>query len=439
MPKQVIAERVLVTGVGVVTPIAVGADHFAQALCAGRSGVGRITAFDCDGFETQIAAEVHDSDFDAADFVTQPKQLKLMSRATRFAVAAAEMARGNAKLDHEAVDPGRLGVSLGVGGMGPVDVDMLASEATAVLAAGHEAGTPTFDVPSFARHYRARTNPILALRGLPNLAAAHVAIQHDARGPNSSVATACTAGSQAIGDAMRMIRQGDADAVLAGGTDAMVNPVGVLGFSMLGTLSRRNDEPSRAARPFDRDRDGFVIGEGAGVVLLERERFARARGAPILAELAGYSATCDAYRITDERPDASGAATAMRRCLADAEADPQDVGYINAHGTGTSMNDRTETRAIREVFRGNADAIPVSSIKSMIGHLLAGAGGVEFCACVLALTSGFAPPTLNYETPDPECDLDYVPNAVRGVRFDVALSNSFGFGGQNACLLIRRC
>jgi 3-oxoacyl-[acyl-carrier-protein] synthase II len=321
--------------------------------------------------------------------------------------------------------------------MGPPDLDLLAGQAMAVLDAAAESGSPAFDVPSFARAYRVRTNPLSMLRGLPNLAAAHVAIQQGARGPNTTVATACTAGTQAIGDALRTIQRGDADVMLAGGADSMINPVGLLGFSMLGTLSCRNDEAETACRPFDRDRDGFVIGEGAAVVMLERESFARARGATVWAELAGCSASCDAYRITDERPDGSGPATSIRLCLRDAGAAPADVGYVNAHGTGTLMNDRIETQAIKQVF-GDSPRVPVSSTKSMTGHLLAAAGAVELVACLVALRSGFLPPTINYRTPDPECDLDCVPNAARPVRFDAALSNSFGFGGQNACLMIRR-
>ncbi|SRR6266568_625999 len=431
-------ERVAVTGVGVVTPIGIGADAFGQALRAGRSGVRRITAFPCDGFETQIAAEVDDASFDATSYVDPPKLLKLMSRSAIFAVASAAMAREAAQLGPGEVDPRRMGVCLGAGGMGVVDLDLLVGQAEAVLAASGEQGGSQWDIPAFARVYRARTNPLSMLRGLPNLAAAHVAIQHDARGPNSTITTACTAGTQAIGEGMRMVQRGDADVVLAGGTDAMINPVGVLGFSMLGTLSRRNDAPERASRPFDRDRDGFVIGEGAAVVVLERGGFARGRGAPILAELAGYGVTCDAYRITDERPDASGAAAAIQRCLQDAGVPPREVGYVNAHGTGTLMNDQTETRAVKQVFGERAYGVPMSSTKSMIGHLLAGAGAVELVAALLALRSGFLPPTINYKAPDPECDLDYVPNEARIARFDVALSNSFGFGGQNACLLVRR-
>lgn len=432
------SERVAVTGIGAVTPIGIGVEAFEDGLRAARSGVRRITAFDCEGFETQIAAEVDMAALDPPAWVRQPKHLKLMSRPSVFAVAAASMARRHARLEPSAVDPERVGVSLGAGGMGPVDIDLLRGQAEAVLEAAAVRRAFDFDVPAFARAYAARTNPVSLLRGLPNLAAAHVAIENDARGPNRTVTTACTAGTQAIGEGMRMIQAGDADVVLAGGADAMVNPVGILGFSLLGTLSRRNAEPTRASRPFDRERDGFVIGEGAGIVVLERESFARARGAPVVAELAGYGTTCDAYRITDERPDARGAAGAIRRCLEDAQATPRDVGYINAHGTGTAMNDRTEARAVRDVFGAGARGVPISSTKSMIGHLLAGAGAVELVASLLALRGGFLPPTLNLETQDPDCDLDCVPQAPRAADFDAALSNSFGFGGQNACLLIRR-
>jgi 3-oxoacyl-[acyl-carrier-protein] synthase II len=322
--------------------------------------------------------------------------------------------------------------------MGPTDLDLLATQARAVIESARETGRTEWDIPAFARVFRQRTNPLATLRGLPNLAAAHIAIQQDARGPNSTLTTACTAGTQAIGEGLRMIQRGDADVVLAGGTDAMVNPVGLLGFSLLGTLSRRNDEPQAASRPFDRDRDGFVIGEGAGILVLERESVARARGAPILAELAGYGATCDAYRITDERPDASGAARAITLCLRDAGAAPGDVAYVNAHGTGTRMNDVTETRALRQAFGPHADRLAISSTKSMIGHLLAAAGAVELIASLIALREEFLPPTINLDTPDPTCDLDFVPLTARPARIDVALSNSFGFGGQNACLLIRR-
>ena len=304
-------ERVAITGAGVVTPIGCGYAAFRDALAVGRSGVGPITAFDCAGMTTRIAAEVCDGASALEDWVEPRKATKLMSRAALFAVVAAAMARQHARLGRDAVDPRRLGVVAGAGGMGPTDLDLLAIQAGAVIEAARAGGSGGWDVSTFARIYAERTNPLATLRGLPNLAAAQVAIQNDAQGPNATITTACCAGTQAIGEGLRLIQRGDADVVLAGGTDAAVNPVAVLGFSLIGTLSRRNDEPARASRPFDRDRDGFVIGEGAGFVVLERASFAAARGAPVLAELTGYGVSCDAYRITDERPDAAGAARAV--------------------------------------------------------------------------------------------------------------------------------
>jgi 3-oxoacyl-[acyl-carrier-protein] synthase II len=431
-------ERVAITGIGVVTPIGIGVTEFASALRAGRSGAKRIAAFDAEGLETQIAAEVDDERFDAAAYVVPPKMVKHMSRSARFAVAAAALARRESRLASGDVDPYRIGVSLGAGGMGPVDMDLLEAQATAAIASARGESSNDLDVPAFAREFLARTNPISMLRGLPNLAAAHVAIQQDARGPNNTITTACTAGTQAIGEGLRAIQRGDADVVFAGGTDAMINPVGILGFSMLGTLSRRNDDPEHASRPFDARRDGFVIGEGAGVVVLERESVARARGANVPAELAGYGCTCDAYRITDERPDAEAAVRAIQLALKDGDSGPGDVDYINAHGTGTQMNDVTETAAVKAAFNHGVALPPMSSTKSMIGHLLAAAGAVELAAAVLGMTGDFLPPTINFEVPDPQCTIDCVPNVARCARINTALSNSFGFGGQNACLLIRR-
>jgi 3-oxoacyl-[acyl-carrier-protein] synthase II len=400
--------------------------------------VAEIRAFDCTGFTSRIAAEVDEGSLRLSERVTPAKLVKLMSRATGFAVEASAQAREHARLGDDDVDPERMAICLGASGMGPSDYEMIKGEALAMIDMVHETGARHFDVPAFARTFTARTNPVALLKGLPNIAASHVAIQQRARGPSSTITTACTSGTQAIGDALRLLRADEADVVLAGGTDAPINPAGVLGFSLLGTLSRRNESPEAASRPFDLDRDGFVLGEGAGILMLERESFARARGAPILAEISGYAATCDAYRITDERPDASGAVSAMRGALRSAEASGSDVDYVNAHGTGTEMNDRLETQALHEVLGAHAPSVPVSSTKSMIGHLLAAAGGVEAAACVLSITDGFVPPTINYDTPDPHCDLDYVPNEARETRIDVALSNSIGFGGQNACLVIRR-
>jgi 3-oxoacyl-[acyl-carrier-protein] synthase II len=433
-----VADRVAITGAGVVTPVGCGYEAFRDALMQGRSGVGPITSFNCTGLDTRIAAEVRDGEADLAAWVEPRKATKLMSRAALFAVAAAAMARRHAGLGRGDVDSRRIAVVVGAGGMGPTDLDLLAIQAEAAIDGAEAGGTGGWDIPTFARLYVGRTNPLATLRGLPNLAAAHVAIQNEAQGPNATITTACSAGTQAIGEGMRLIQRGDADVVLAGGTDAAVNPVALLGFSLLGTLSRRNDEPGRASRPFDRERDGFVIGEGAGFVLLERGAFAQARGARVLAELAGYGVTCDAWRITDERPDAEGAARAIGLCLAGAGMAARDVGYVNAHGTGTRMNDITETRALKLSLGSWVGGVPVSSTKSMIGHLLAAAGAVELVAALVAIRERFLPPTVNLEAADDVCDLDYVPNVARPASPEAALSTSFGFGGQNACLAIRR-
>jgi 3-oxoacyl-[acyl-carrier-protein] synthase II len=297
----------------------------------------------------------------------------------------------------------------------------------------HDAGGFTWE--RFCDAYQGMTNPLAAIRALPNLAAGTLGILHNAQGCNVTVATACTSGTQAIGEALHALQRGDADVMITGGADAMINPTGILGFHLLGALSCRNDDPARASRPFDAGRDGFVIGEGAGALILEREEFARARGAVIRGRVIGYASACDAYRMTDERPDGAGAVRTMRGALRSAGLAPDDVDYINAHGTGTRMNDRLETLAIRTVF--GAAAPPVSSTKSMVGHMLAGAGAIEAIATLIGLVEGWLPPTINYETPDPDCDLDYVPGHARPARVNLALSNSFGFGGQNACLALQ--
>lgn len=421
---------VVVTGMGVVCATAVGRAAFADALQAGRGGAGPLRAFDAAAFPVRIACEVDD---DALPTDAVPaKSRKLMSRATLFAAIAARLACDDAGLAANATDPERVGVAFGAGGMGTVDSEFLDVEIRA-LQACELAGGFTWEL--FCEAYQRLVNPLAAIRALPNLAAGTLGILHNAQGGNLTVATACTSGTQAIGEALRAIQRSEADVMITGGADAMINPTGMLGFHLLGALSRRNDDPARASRPFDGERDGFVIGEGAGALILEREQFARARGATIRGRVIGYASGCDAYRMTDERPDGAGAARTMRAALRDAQLEPGDVGYINAHGTGTRMNDRLETLAIRTVF--GAGAPPVSSTKSMVGHVLAGAGAIEAIATLIALREGWLPPTINYETPDPDCDLDYIPSIARPARVDVALSNSFGFGGQNACLALQ--
>jgi 3-oxoacyl-[acyl-carrier-protein] synthase II len=419
--------NVVVTGIGVISPLGIGNSAFVSALLRGASVARRIQGFEADGFPVRIACEIDDTDLPTE--LVPAKARKLMSRATLFAALASVLARDNARLGAAEVEPDRLGVVFGAGGMGAVDREFLELEVR-TLRGCEEAGGFTWE--RFCAMYQQFVNPLTPIRALPNLPAGTLGILHDAQGCNLTVATACASGTQAIGEALRALRRGEADAIIAGGTDAMINPTGILGFHMLGALSRRNHDPERASRPFDRDRDGFVMGEGAAVLVLERAEFAVARGAPVLGTILGFASTCDAYRMTDERPDASGATRAMQAALRDAQLQPTDIGYINAHGTGTVMNDRLETRAIRTVF-GNAPP-PVSSTKSMHGHVLAGAGAMEVAATLLSLRQNRLPPTINHETPDPECDIDCIPNVARPAAALAALSNSFGFGGQNACL-----
>jgi 3-oxoacyl-[acyl-carrier-protein] synthase II len=426
-------ERVVVTGLGMVTPLGVGRRAFWDGVLAARSTARRLDACEVERFPTSFACPVEDAGFDPGAHVKNRKSLKLMSRATRFAMAAAKLALDDSGLDAAERDPWRTGVAHGAGGVGLHDQDYLDSMAGLYAELQARAG-PVNLLELAGRHL----NPLTPLKILPNITAAHLAIEHDLRGENHTICTACTSGTQAIGLALRTLREGHADVMLAGGSDAMINPMGLIAFGMLGVLSTRSDDPAHASRPFDRDRDGFVMGEGSAMVVLETLAHATRRGAPILAELTGYGGCADAWRITDEREDGAGCAEAMRRALADARVAPDAIQYVNAHGTGTRMNDRTETAALKQVFGAHAHALAVSSTKSQIGHLVAAAGAVEFGASVLALVHQVLPPTINYRTPDPECDLDVVPNVPRPARLDRVLSNSFGFGGQNACLVLQR-
>ena len=425
-------ERVVVTGLGMVTPLGIGQRPFWDGVLAARSTARHLEACEPGRYPTSFACPVDDAAFDPGAYVTQRKSLKLMSRATRFAMAAARLALDDAGLGRAERDPWRCGVAHGAGGVGLHDQDYL--DSMSALAAELQAGGAGSLLELAGRHL----NPLTPLKILPNITAAHIAIEHDLRGENSTTCTACTSGTQAIGVALRTLRAGHADVMLAGGSDAMINPMGLIAFGMLGVLSTRADDPAHASRPFDRDRDGFVMGEGSTLAVLETLPHATRRGARILAELTGYGGCADAYRITDERADGAGCAEAMRRALADARVAPEGIAYVNAHGTGTRQNDRTETAALKQVFGAHARTLAVSSTKSQIGHLVAAAGAAEFGACVLALRHQVLPPTINYRTPDPECDLDYVPNVPREARFDRVLSNSFGFGGQNACLVLER-
>jgi 3-oxoacyl-[acyl-carrier-protein] synthase II len=407
--------RVVVTGIGLVSSLGIGTDANWDALCAGRSGIGPITRFDASGFATRIAGEV--KDFDPLQFIDK-KDVKKMDIFIQFAIAAADGALADSALAITPANDTRVGVLIasGIGGFTTIE-----REHKAFLDGGPRKISPFF-IPS----------------AIINLAAGQVSIRFGAKGPNSATCTACTASAHAIGDAYEIIKRGAADAMIAGGSEAAVCAMGIGGFAALRALSTRNDEPERASRPFDRDRDGFVLGEGAGVVVLEELDAARSRGAKIYAELVGYGMSSDAYHMTGQPEDGNGAVRAMAAAIESAHVPPTAVDYINAHGTSTPINDPTETLAIKTYFGTHARKLAVSSSKSMTGHLLGAAGGLEAGISVLAVHNQLAPPTINLECPDPACDLDYVPNHARPMTIEYALSNSFGFGGTNAALLFKR-
>jgi 3-oxoacyl-[acyl-carrier-protein] synthase II len=422
--------RVVITGIGCVTPLGVGVEPLWKNLVAGASAVGRTTIFDASKFPTKISAEVRG--WTVADEGLDPAAWEHCGRHTRFAAGAATQAMADAGLPKGlAADPTRLGVYLG-SGEGQQDFNAF----TRMMMAAIEG--ETLDIAKFTKMGLETLHPLAEVEQEPNMPSGHLAGLFDAQGPNLNCLTACAASSQAIGEAVEIIRRGEADVMLSGGTHSMIHPFGVTGFNLLTALSTRNDEPQRASRPFDNDRDGFVLGEGAAMVVLEELEHAKRRGAKIHGEVVGYGSTADAYRITDTHPEGRGAAACISMALGDAGLGTTDIGYINAHGTSTSVNDRVETLAIKKVFGERAYRIPVSSTKSMMGHLIAAAGATELIVCLLAIRDGLLPPTINYETPDPDCDLDYVPNKVREGRVDHALSNSFGFGGQNIALIVSR-
>jgi len=422
--------RVVVTGMGLVTPLGSDRETVWKRLLAGESGVDYITLFDAANFPTKIAAEVRN--WDLSEVGEDPADWQLQGRHTRFAVGAAKKAVADSGIQAARLDPTRFGVYTG-SGEGQQDFGRFTEMMVAGLAGGS-----TLDLGRFARKGLELLHPIAELEQEPNMPAGHLASLFDAQGPNVNCLTACAASSQAIGEAVEIIRRGEADAMLAGGTHTMIHPFGVTGFNLLTALSTRNDEPTKASRPFDRNRDGFVLGEGAGMVVLEALEHARARGAAIYGEMVGYGSTADAFRITDTHPEGRGAIRCMSMALTDAGLGPTDIHYINAHGTSTAVNDKVESLAIKQVFGEQAYRIPVSSTKSMMGHLIAAAGATELIFCLLAIRDNVLPPTINYDTPDPDCDLDYIPNVCREARCDVALSNSFGFGGQNIALICKR-
>lgn len=456
------SRRVVITGMGWVTPLGTNIEAAWSAMLAGKCGVAPTRLFDASTFPTTFSAQV--PDFDLADFLgPDARKHESASRNSRFALAAAAQAWKQAGLDIATLnDRTRVGVYLG-GGEGPLDFFAFAQ---AALAGSLDASgkSQKLDTIAWAKCALDVLNPLKELEQDPNLAGGHIAVQFGAEGPNLNTLTACAASTQAIGEATRIIQYGDADVMISGGTHSMIHPLGVTGFNRLTALSTRNDSCLTASRPFDRTRDGFVLGEGSGMLILEELEHARSRGAPIFAEIMGYGSTADAFRITDIHEEGRGAIAAMQRALSSASMAPADIDYISAHGTGTEENDKIESLAIRGVFgpralpssrelqfartldgnqscdREEADKashVVVSSIKSMVGHLIAAAGAVELITCVLAIRDGVVPPTINYANSDPNCDLDYVPNAARKMTVRACLSNSFGFGGQNDTLIIR--
>jgi 3-oxoacyl-[acyl-carrier-protein] synthase II len=414
---------------GCVNPLGHDVESMWSALQEGRSGVGYTTIFDASTFPTKIAAEV--KGWDVSRVGEDPELWKTRARHTRFACGAAKQAVAQSGFLDARPDPTRVGVYLGCG-EGSQDFASFSRMMTAALR------PDGLDLTAFARLGLEILNPVAEIEQEPSMPAGYIAGMFNAQGPNANCLTACAASSQAIGEATEIIRRGDADVMLSGGAHSMIHPFGVTGFNLLTALSTNNDEPTKASRPFDRLRDGFVLGEGGAMVVLEEYEHARRRGAPILGEVLGYGTTADAYRITDIHPEGRGAIACMRMAIADAGLDPSDIHYVNAHGTSTSVNDRVETVACKQVFGERAKATPVSSTKSMMGHLIAAAGVTEMIVCLLAIRDHVLPPTINYENPDPDCDLDYVPNAARKQRCDVALNNSFGFGGQNISLVVGR-
>ena len=408
--------KVVITGIGVVSPVGSTMDSFWQNITSGVSGIGRIEAFDPTDFAAQIAG--HAKGFDANDFIARKEQRR-MDVYCHYAIGAAKMAFDGAGLDSNTENPERMGalVGSGVGG-----IRTLEAQHSVLVNKGPGRCSP-FTIPQM----------------ICNMASGLIAIEHNLKGPNYSPVSACATAAHAIGEAMNIIRRGEADVMLAGGAEAAICPLGIAGFAAMRALSTRNDEPEKASRPFDANRDGFVMGEGAAIVVVEELERAKARGAHIYAEVAGFGMSCDAFHMTAPDEDGEGAARAMKQALEDGQLAPGDVNYINAHGTSTPLNDKIETRAIKRALGEEAAGkVMISSSKSMTGHLLGAAGGIETAVCALAIENGVVPPTINLETPDPECDLDYVPNTSRETEVNVCLNNSLGFGGHNACLAIKR-
>ncbi|MFV0446194.1 MAG: beta-ketoacyl-ACP synthase II [Planctomycetaceae bacterium] len=418
--------RVVITGIGCVTPVGNSVDEMWKSLQACQSGIGPITHFDATGFPTRFASEV--KNFKLGDHIPNPERFEFAGRNIHFAIGAASEAVKDSGILDAGIDPGMFGVYLGAG-EGQQDFQLFMKMIAESAASGE------FDIAEFTRRGLEQMNPRVEMEQEPNMPAGHLASLFDAQGPNLNCLTACAASSQAIGEATEIIRLGEADIMLSGGAHSMIHPFGVTGFNLLTALSTNNAAPQRASRPFDLNRDGFVLGEGAGMLILEELEHARKRGAKIYGEVAGYGSTADAYRITDIHPEGRGATGCINMALRDAGANQDQIDYINAHGTSTAVNDKVETMAIRNALGQHAYKTPVSSTKSMMGHLIAAAGSAEAIVCLLSMRDGILPPTINYETPDPDCDLDYVPNQPREAKVTRTLSNSFGFGGQNISLI----
>lgn len=421
--------RVVITGIGWVTPLGDEIDAVWKRVLAGESGIGPISIFDAANFPTKIAGEVRD--WSVADAGEDPADWAHCARHTQFAIGAAKQAVADSGVLDAGLDPTRFGVYLG-SGEGPQDFDRFSRMMVGALEGGQ------LNVARFTQLGLELLHPVAELEQEPNMPASHLASHFNAQGPNLNCLTACAASSQAVGEAVELIRRGDADVMLSGGAHSMIHPFGLTGFNLLGALSTNNADPARASRPFDRNRDGFVLSEGAAMLVVESLEHAQARGAKIYGEIVGYGSTADAFRITDAHPEGRGAAKCLELTLADAGWNVDDVHYINAHGTSTGVNDKVETLAIKRACGEQAAQIPISSTKSMLGHLIAAAGATELIICLLAIRDNVLPPTINYETPDPDCDLDYIPNTPRQTRCDRALTNSFGFGGQNVTLAVSR-
>ncbi len=423
--------RVVITGMGTVNPLGLDVESTWKALMETASGISPTRLFDASTFPTKFSAQVSEA-FDLAAVVPDPAKHRHAGRHCRFALAAAVQAWRQAGLGQfPHLDRSRLGIYLG-GGEGSLDFENF----TGLLVDAWNDGK--IDTAKWAQSAFTRMDLYREIEQESNMILAHLAAEFDVQGPSFNDLTACAASTQAIGEATMQIRYGDADAVLTGGAHSMIHPYGVTGFNRLTALSVRNDDYKTASRPFDLTRDGFVLGEGASILILEEYEFAKARGATILAEIVGYGASADAFRITDQDPEGDGAATSMRAALADASLTPADIDYISAHGTGTKQNDQVETRGMKAVFQDLAPAVPVSSVKSMLGHLIAAAGATELITCILAIRDQVLPPTTNYTTLDPDCDLDYIPNQPRQAKVQTCMSNSFGFGGQNNTLIISK-